>query len=94
MDSIQDEQACHAHICNPLLQEAQVQAGREEQYLLVLEFGGKVMPAGLRAIPTGKCMVCVIVYRASNTVQVTLRETDAAFGLFRLPINVQLESNV
>ena len=48
---IQDQQTGHAQICNPLLQEAEIETGWEEQYLLVLELSSKVMPVWLVAVP-------------------------------------------
>lgn len=51
VDAVQNEQACHAQVCHSLLQQAEVQAGREEEHLLLLELGSKVVPVGLIAVP-------------------------------------------
>ena len=51
VDSIQDQETGHAQICDPLLQEAEIQTGWEEQYLLGLKFSSKVMPVRLIAVP-------------------------------------------
>lgn len=56
---IQNQHACHAQVCNPLLQQTQVEAGREEEDSLLLELRGIVLPAGLAAVPASDGVILI-----------------------------------